>query len=210
MPRLVVFGCSYTYGHGLPDCFVEPSHPGLTPSNLAWPKLVANKLDYECLNLSCPGSGNFQILMSVLGTEFQEDDFVIMAFSYFTRFDMYQITDMKGNGKIVKPDTTDYKNLVLDTQYNENYEEQNIWNNWLAIHHCEKFLMSKSIKHCSFLNIPTKAKKDKPEMLDLNNFVKDIGLIVEDKAMDNKHPGLISHRILAGQIFNKIKDYELR
>lgn len=37
MSRLIAFGCSHTYGHGLPDCFIPPHRPGTDPSKLSWP-----------------------------------------------------------------------------------------------------------------------------------------------------------------------------
>lgn len=35
--KLVVFGCSFTFGHGLPDCLdVNKKGPGTLPSKMAW------------------------------------------------------------------------------------------------------------------------------------------------------------------------------
>ena len=45
MDRLVAFGCSYTYGHGLPDCIMAKGRAGKRPSKFAWPYLLAKKLD---------------------------------------------------------------------------------------------------------------------------------------------------------------------
>ena len=54
MDRLVAFGCSNTYGEGLPDCWVDkngdPSRTkagfhGPKPSKLAWPRLMANNMN---------------------------------------------------------------------------------------------------------------------------------------------------------------------
>ena len=43
--KLVTFGCSYTYGHGLPDCIMAKGRAGKRPSKFAWPYLLAKKLD---------------------------------------------------------------------------------------------------------------------------------------------------------------------
>ena len=45
MSRLVVFGCSHTYGHGLRDCY-DPltGHPGPQPSLQAWPARLVELL----------------------------------------------------------------------------------------------------------------------------------------------------------------------
>ena len=57
MPTVWATGCSYTYGHGLKDCHVDPDIPGPEPSKYAWPQLVADRLGYECVNVSKPGLG---------------------------------------------------------------------------------------------------------------------------------------------------------
>jgi hypothetical protein len=43
--RIIAFGCSYTYGHGLPDCLDDDKiTQGPTHSNLAYPSILAEKL----------------------------------------------------------------------------------------------------------------------------------------------------------------------
>ncbi len=209
MPRLVTFGCSFVYGHALPDCHIPPDDHGPNPSKYAWPQLLAEKLGYECLNLSIPGSGNLQILMEVLKTKFDKDDLVILAFSYFLRFNMYQIVDMNGTGNLVKQETVIHKKLILESIGNKHSDEKNYWDNWLSIHHCEKFLESMNIKNMSYLGIPYGAQEHKPDLLQLSNFKNDLRLIIKDKALDDKHPGLESHRLQAELIYSKIQEHEL-
>lgn len=78
--RIVAFGCSNTYGHGLSDCN-KFGRPGLSPSKFAWPAL----LDKPYLNLSQPGSSNKQISMECLAQKFNETDVVIFAWTYAAR-----------------------------------------------------------------------------------------------------------------------------
>jgi len=59
--RLIAFGCSYTYGAGLEDCFTPPIGHGPIPSKFAWPQLVANELNMECINMSSSGASNKEI-----------------------------------------------------------------------------------------------------------------------------------------------------
>ena len=56
--RLITFGCSNTYGHGLPDCHVPPNEAGPNPSKVAWPQLLADRRGLECVNLGQPGGSN--------------------------------------------------------------------------------------------------------------------------------------------------------
>lgn len=208
MPRLVTFGCSHVYGHGLPDCHIEPDWPGLNPSKFAWPQLLADKLGYECINLAEPGIGNFEILMKIIKTNFLIDDIVITAWSYFDRFDFYKINDLEGNGIRFGNPSEEYKKIILNQSDNTNYLEQNYWNNWLTIQHAELILNSKNIKNFSYIGIQKRLKidLDKPKLISLNNFFNDIELVSKDKALDNSHSGTISHRVQTKLIYNKIID----
>lgn len=210
MPRLVTFGCSHTYGQGLPDCWID-NRAGPVPSNYAWPTLLAKKLNLECVNLSSPGSGNFQILINLLKAELRPDDLVILAFSYFVRYDFYVMTDKIQNGKMVKFITpkinqnyNEFKEMVLSQADNQYWEEQNYWDNWLAIQHCELYLNSKQIKNFSFLNVSQGALEKRPEIIKLNNFWADVHLMIMDKALDNSHPGVGSQMQQATKIYNKL------
>ena len=57
--RLLAFGCSHTFGTGLPDS----DH---VPSKVAFPNLVAEKLGIECINNSQPGASNKEIWHTIM------------------------------------------------------------------------------------------------------------------------------------------------
>jgi len=84
MSRLIAFGCSHTYGVGLPDCYKLGKTLG-TPSKLSWPQLVANELNYECVNLSEPGSSNKRITYNVSKFNFLSTDLVMILWTYPAR-----------------------------------------------------------------------------------------------------------------------------
>lgn len=207
MPRLVVFGCSFVYGHGLEDCFAPPLGHGNEPSRQGWPDILAKKLGYECVNYSYPGSGNFEILIKVLQTAFKKDDLVVIAFSYFERFERYQLIDYQGNGSVISKNYKQHFKLV-DQIGRENYNAKNYWDNWLAIQHCELFLNSNNIKNYSYLGImPANAHSIPiPKFITLNNFWNDMQLVFIDRALDNIHPGKESHRLQAELIYSKIQN----
>lgn len=204
MPRLVTFGCSFAYGHGLPDCFKLPDRCGDTPSKLAWPQLVANKMYIECANKSNPGSGNLEILLNVLKTQYEPNDIVLISFSYFERFNNYKLIDEKGNSKRIESDVLEHKNLILAELGETYYKVKNYWDNWLSIHHCEQFLRNKGIKNFLFFGTPVGARYPKPDILKLENFIDTIPFIFKDKALDDRHPGTESHRLLSEIIYDKI------
>ena len=57
---LVAFGCSFTYGHGLPDCIGEDGvSNGPTPSVLAWPNQLKTFCNFKTVdNQGEPGASN--------------------------------------------------------------------------------------------------------------------------------------------------------
>jgi len=85
--RLVAFGCSITYGHGLYDCW-DPSGTinTLTPSKLAWPNKLAELLGVEVINKGSCGASNKEISWNIQNFDFDEDDIVVIAWSYIQRY----------------------------------------------------------------------------------------------------------------------------
>lgn len=83
--RVVVFGASYAYGHGLPDCHIAPNEPGIVPSKFAWPQIIANQLDAECLNMSEPGSSNKRIWHTIVNFDFKETDIIFVLWTGIDR-----------------------------------------------------------------------------------------------------------------------------
>ena len=60
--RIISFGCSYTYGHGLADCLEEDKiTQGADPSKLAFASLLAKKINCKCINLGKSGNSNKEI-----------------------------------------------------------------------------------------------------------------------------------------------------
>lgn len=86
MSKLWASGCSFTYGHGLPDCHIEPDNPGPEPSKFAWPQLLANKLDYECVNLAQCGRGVRYVWHQLITRLelFKKEDLVIVMWPEFS------------------------------------------------------------------------------------------------------------------------------
>lgn len=76
--RIISFGPSEMFGHGLEDCFTPPNSPGHNPSKFAYPSLVANQLNFECINLSSPGCGSLDILLKILNFNFDLTDIVLV------------------------------------------------------------------------------------------------------------------------------------
>jgi hypothetical protein len=86
--RLITFGCSYTQGIGLDGGTFKDHESYRSPhdailyiqpaSEHAWPQLLADKLNLECVNLGRGGSSPKFILQMIKEFQFQPSDTVII------------------------------------------------------------------------------------------------------------------------------------
>mgnify|MGYP003309481114 CR=1 FL=1 len=86
MTRLIAFGCSHTYGQALPDIWDHKKNKEITtqgPSKYAWPQILSDKLNLECINLGSPGASNKEVWFHIVNTEFKKSDIVILWFQYY-------------------------------------------------------------------------------------------------------------------------------
>jgi hypothetical protein len=199
MSRLITFGCSITYGHGLEDCYIEPNNPGLVPSQKAWPSLLANMLDLELINCSNPGASNLHILWKLLNFDFNDDDLCIVMWSFFGRL---PYSNLKYDSSIVN--WNDYSSRVVK-QLPELEEESIVVKNYMSIHHGYLYLLSKKIKH-NFIIWPTDGFRYANYFVKIPTMLREInGDHCEvDKALDKSHPGPKSHMLIATKLFEKI------
>lgn len=199
MPRLVAFGCSYTFGVGLPDVHPHIYDTPRIPSAMAWPNILAKMLDREVQNLGVGGSGNAEILDKILRYEFLPDDIVVIMWSHFVRHDHFRIKHLNFTG------SREWKDLArFQTDPNLIYE--NAYNNYMSFHHCELFLKNKNIESYSIAGF--KADWDMfpiPKFLNLENLLNIDENYFLDRALDKAHFGIKSHAKLAEIIYNKIK-----
>lgn len=202
MNRLVAFGCSLTYGHGLPDCFIPPYDPGEEPSKLAWPQLVADKLNLECINLSSPGSSNKRIWHNIINFEFEKNDLVFIMWSYKER-----------SAILIGPNTVeDLATWIKDKRSMAYYKF--LYNDYdssiqskLYVSHANLFLKEKNI---AVYNLITD-KKYKNIFELANNTISHIPLYISDnyinkypKALDNSHPGIECNQVFSNDIIENI------
>src|SRR6056297_1807791 len=84
--RLVAFGCSNTYGHGLSDCINKDRSPGPYPSKDAWPSVLSEKLNRECVNYGIPGASNKGIWEYITRVRLSPRDIVVVLWTYHERW----------------------------------------------------------------------------------------------------------------------------
>lgn len=86
--KLVVFGCSFTYGHGLPDCLDGNNiGPGSKPSKFSWANHLKTSLGLSKLtNKGIPGASNKIILNEIVNYDFKKEPTkVVILWSNFER-----------------------------------------------------------------------------------------------------------------------------
>lgn len=203
MSRLISFGCSLTYGLGLPDCFIPPDLPGLFPSKYAWPALVANSLGLENINNGRPGASNKRILMEVLSFPFKQTDTVSILWSFYNRSlifsDENKIIDILPN----------FPNQFLPHLPDEYYKIHSDYDLFIqsihSISHANLFLEQKHIPVYNFYfdaTLHSQLSKH-PSNLILTFLRREMKI---DIALDNMHPGVKSQELVAENILNTIKE----
>jgi hypothetical protein len=187
--RLVTFGCSLTYGHGLADCYIEDGRAGPRPSVQAWPFLVAKHFKLAIENQGIPGASNKEIFNHLRNFKFQKGDAVIILWSFINRhctiypdyIDRYGPWLSSTRSKTwVKYLFNDHDATIETMRYAE---------------HAELYLKSIKIKNCTYFS-DHNTDANIPEGKLFHRLFKDFG-------RDGKHPGRQSHIDFANQI---IKD----
>lgn len=82
--KLITVGCSMTYGFGLPDIAEDKSgfpNMDLGPSNLAWPSILANKLNLKLVNISLPGASTKWMAQEIVNYPIDPTDIVVFLWT---------------------------------------------------------------------------------------------------------------------------------
>ena len=93
---LVTFGCSFTYGHGLPDCIADDGiSNGSTPSVLAWPNQLKAICNFKSVdNQGEPGASNKIIIKRIIEyKKYSRQSFVIIFWANFDRHTIFLAKD---------------------------------------------------------------------------------------------------------------------
>jgi hypothetical protein len=204
MSKLVTFGCSCTFGQALDDCIITDWNADIKPSKFAWPEVLSNLMKLECDNRAQPGYSNLQILDTILSTNINQDDTVIVMWSYIGR-DMI-IDDAGIKHRIHSSDETEIVKYWASTHTITDL----MYRSWVYMHHASLYLKSLGVKFyfvqvlrdSNFLSM-------KPEWAQSVSFLDvDVGKCAakSPKAADNAHPGTQAHALIAHLIYLKIKN----
>jgi len=187
--RLVFFGDSFTFGWGAPDYQADWDKMEFVPSPTAWPAQIAELLNCDYINLSCPGGSNQEILYCLRKFNRQADDFIVIQWSYDDR-DF--LVNAKGYDKV---------HPLINSKLNDRYYK-------VHSDHDMRYRSDLTIEYADLMLRGT------PHLMLANNWYKrPIDRLIEDIEMDHcvdhwpdKHPGPETNRIWAALVAKMIKE----
>ena len=212
MSRLVVFGCSHTYGEGQIDCLNYTTSQGdymtKNPSQYAWPAVLARELNVEeVINLGRPGCSNRYIANKILDTPIQKDDIIVILWTEFNRTTVYPSSeDAWAVAKNIQPVQKDKMSKMyykhIHHPYNSFLESVEYMN--LANYHLRKYRNVFNFKadfNTSEYKGPPISEFPKWNKVDLINQ----SLHYIDRAADRIHPGIESHKLIVRDMLKSVK-----
>tara|TARA_B100001094_G_scaffold330766_1_gene396840 strand:- start:2375 stop:3040 length:666 start_codon:yes stop_codon:yes gene_type:complete len=156
MNNLFSFGCSLTYGYGFEDNWDSNNNRPFDffPSKKAWPFLLANMLNYNCVNLGQCGASNKEILY-ILEQNIDRiliDDLVVIKWSFADRIgfkDKDSTSERVGKNFTTHSQVGDNKKWL---QWLEDFStpEDNLWISRIFIDYATLLLRQKNITQYHF------------------------------------------------------------
>jgi|TARA_Y100000780_G_scaffold217326_1_gene221333 hypothetical protein len=205
--KLIAFGCSNTFGQFLPDVWNEETELPIDdegPSQFAWPQILADKLNLKCCNFGEPGISNKEIWYNIVNGEsfFEIDDIVIICWTYSDRNCIIKSKEIK---QLRYWDTLDVESRSY-YKYIHDYYDMSI-DLYMRMNYIKYYLDKKNIFNYHIM-LDEFCGPCKGNYLLRWNYVEFSNISFSrdlDKAKDNKHPGLESHKAFGTEIYNKIK-----
>ena len=197
MPRLVTFGCSFTYGAGLEDTY--EFKPG--PSVYAWPNITATELNVECVNKGIPGIGNKEILHHIQSFEFQKDDIVCILWTYQNRWCILKQDDDK-IVRFISRATTKLAKFYFQMMH----DPYDIWlDSFTRMNFAKLYLDHKGITNLHFaINSNLNEKIPNWSLVNFENIYMDDYRFKHRLGLDDAHPGELAHREFGMDVANII------
>lgn len=215
--NLFAFGCSHTYGYGLPDVVQYMNSKEIYPtkfgenynfgSKLAWPQLLADKLNLTCYNYGCCGANSKEVVwiftQCLQHNMISNRDTVTILWPAFARTGIFHYdgcvpSDRQWLDKLDKKDTVFY------TDYYDEYDFA--IQRWREIILVDLICKERGINcYHGLVN-----KELTPKEVGLESLTKNMNIDftpmdapgnssswIIDKALDGDHHGVGSHKLIA-------------
>lgn len=197
MSKLLAFGCSLTFGDGLPDVSNNDIKFQTRPSKFAWPNHLAKMLNVECLNFGRSAASNRLIWYTAINTSPQPNDIVVILWAGIGRD-----TVLKKNQKhsqIGHWMDNDISNAYFDYLYDE-YD--NKIDMYLYMDHLDHYFKNQNVYHViQGKEFTEDFSWNSSRILD---FYVDQIRIKFDYGWDNMHPNQEAHQAIAEKMFQEI------
>ena len=208
--RLIVTGCSQTYGHTLPDCYVEhkQAHDGLgiapAPSKMAFAQLIGDYLGLEVHNLSYPGASTRFMWHQLVHFDYQPTDKVICVWTFPERDLVVQKNKLNhvGTWATVNELVKAYQRYIGMANSMEDLELRS----YEHMDHAHR-VVAPQVETILHYNISTLKYQTPPDWVTVK-FQNALNCIVPDDemdtAIDETHYGVESHRRFARQMIQDL------
>jgi hypothetical protein len=195
--RLVAFGCSFTYGSGLPDCFHPVRRTGRYPSKVGWVQLLADRLNLSAHNMGVPAASNLEILYNVLNFEFKKTDTVVIMWTLPNRDLFFKKYSFKYKFQQLGLWNTD----KLSKRWMESLDEHDQGvKSWINMHHADLVLKQAGVNYLHIPSHPRELVAHRPTFINIDNL--DLGGLVDVDSGLDPHPGVESNKLTAEKIYN--------
>jgi hypothetical protein len=176
MSRIIAFGCSQTYGHGLPDC-TDPTQD--KPSKFAWPNL----LDSKCINYAEPGGSNKLIVQRAIEHDWQPDDIAVFAWTYIHRSTVFGKRNINlGTWSSPERSVQTWKHFVATANSKENFcFDSMVYVNYMKL----------------FIPVPNYHFTVDTDLFEYGDFLGYLDKLQVDTAEDGSHYGPETHKNIA-------------
>lgn len=199
--RLIAFGDSHTYGGELPGGSGH-GHAGKfgydQPSPVAWPQLIANHLNCECVNVAQPGYSNKEILTRILKFQFQPMDRAVVMWTHVTRDVIFTHND--NDIKIGPNRINDSPRVKYYYMAHGDHDMQ--VSAWLYMDHAALYLQSQQVEFAmTTYDAWNPLSRIGKNHININKTFQDLGT---DFVQDKIHFGVQSHISLSEQIISDL------
>ena len=206
MNRLIAFGCSHTFGHGLSDCWIEKEKThGVYPSKYAWPTILARHMNRFPVNMGICGAAANQISNNIVRYNYRKNDIVVVLWTHTNR---HSVVYQNGSASQMSAyaATLNKKSKIWLKNFYDEYDS--LINYASSIITAQKFLEKNNIPSMHFIveDIQSDVEKYKVnkffELIDLdNNGIFFYDNPIRDVALDNAHLGPETHKWFAQEIY---------
>lgn len=193
--RIVAFGCSNTVGEYLPGWTAATIDNNWTTtlSDDAWPFVLARKMAVSQVdNLAWGGLSNHEILHRILNTDFNKDDLVVVAWTFAGREILFQRDGIVSQ-------------TMWGTSGDKFYAAHDIEDLELKsmeyVHHAELYLKSLGVNYSMAQVELWNFKTPQWRWYNPRDYIYYNKV---DAALDQQHPGIASHKLLAEKMYARI------